>query len=87
MRKLVLVALAAGGVAWWMGWLPATWDARALVSDRAACDPSYPDVCISPPPPAFGCRDLEVSGFKVFGSDPHRFDPNEDGIGCGPGDL
>lgn len=85
MRTLVLMAVVAGGVAWWMGWLPETWDARALVTDRANCDSSYPDVCISSPPPHYTCADLEVSSFKVFGDDPHGFDPDEDGIGCVPG--
>lgn len=85
MRKLVLVAVVAGGVAWWMGWRP-SWDVRTWVSDRTGCEPSYPDVCISPPPPLFRCRDLEVASFKVFGSYPHRFDPDGDGIGCAPGD-
>lgn len=87
MRKLILMAVMVAGVSWWMGWLPEDWDARAWVSDRRDCDPSYPDVCISGPPPALACADLEVSGFKVFGADPHRFDRNQDGIGCDAGDL
>jgi hypothetical protein len=57
---------------------------------RGACDPSYPDVCITPPPPDLDCRDVPYADIRVVGSDPHRLDgpydgsiPNEpDGIGC-----
>jgi hypothetical protein len=57
---------------------------------RGACDPSYPDVCIPPPPPDVDCRDVPYADIRVVGSDPHRLDgpydgsiPNEpDGIGC-----
>ena len=54
-----------------------TRDARA-----ARCDPSYPDVCIPPPPPDLDCRDVRASGFRVVGADPHRFDGDRDGVGC-----
>jgi hypothetical protein len=46
------------------------------------CDPSYPTVCIPPPPPDLDCADVNASGFKVVGSDPHGFDGDNDGIGC-----
>jgi hypothetical protein len=46
------------------------------------CDPSYPTVCIPPPPPDLDCADVNASGFKVVGSDPHGFDGDGDGIGC-----
>jgi micrococcal nuclease len=46
------------------------------------CDPSYPDVCIPPPPPDLDCSDISQKDFKVNGSDPHRFDNNNDGTGC-----
>ena len=49
---------------------------------RSNCDPSYPDVCIPPPPPDLDCADVPYSGFAVRGSDPHRFDGDGDGIGC-----
>jgi micrococcal nuclease len=51
--------------------------------DRNNCDPSYPDVCIESPPPDLDCGDISEKNFKVIGSDPHRFDPDGDGIGCG----
>jgi hypothetical protein len=32
--------------------------------------------------PDLGCSDISERDFKVNGSDPHRFDINNDGIGC-----
>jgi hypothetical protein len=46
------------------------------------CDPSYPDVCIAPYPPDLNCGDISERGFRVTGSDPHKFDRDKDGIGC-----
>lgn len=46
------------------------------------CDPSYPTVCIPPPPPDLDCADVLYSSFKVVGADPHHFDGDRDGIGC-----
>ncbi|MGH2724416.1 MAG: hypothetical protein ACRDI0_09170 [Actinomycetota bacterium] len=46
------------------------------------CHPSYPTVCIPPPPPDLDCADVNASGFQVVGSDPHGFDGDNDGIGC-----
>jgi micrococcal nuclease len=46
------------------------------------CDPSYPTVCISPPPPDLDCGDIPYRRFAVVGSDPHRFDGDNDGVGC-----
>lgn len=49
-----------------------------------SCDPSYPDVCIPPKYEAgdLDCSDVEYRRFRVVGSDPHRFDADDDGIGC-----
>lgn len=47
-----------------------------------SCDPSYPDVCIPPPPPNLDCTDIEYRDFVVLQPDPHGFDGNYDGIGC-----
>lgn len=52
------------------------------VPPRANCDPSYPDVCIPPPPPDLDCGDISYRRFRVIGNDPHRFDGDNDGIGC-----
>jgi micrococcal nuclease len=49
------------------------------------CDPSYPDVCIPPPPPDLDCKDIPYRRFRVVGADPHRFDGDHDGIGCESG--
>ena len=46
------------------------------------CDSSYPDVCISPPPPDLNCSDISYKDFKVLSPDPHGFDREGDGIGC-----
>jgi len=54
------------------------WGAAA----RRECNPSYPDVCIPPPPPDLDCRDIPYRRFRVLPPDPHRFDGDGDGIGC-----
>lgn len=46
------------------------------------CDPAYPTVCIPPAPPDLDCGDIPFRRFKVLAPDPHRFDGNQDGIGC-----
>jgi micrococcal nuclease len=46
------------------------------------CDPSYPTVCIVPPPPDLNCSDVPYRRFDVVGPDPHGFDGDNDGIGC-----
>ena len=47
-----------------------------------SCDPSYPTVCIPPPPPDLDCGDIPYKRFKVLPPDPHGFDRDRDGIGC-----
>ena len=48
-----------------------------------SCDPSYPDVCIPPPPPDLDCGDIPYRNFRVLPPDPHRLDGRDgDGIGC-----
>ncbi len=49
---------------------------------QSNCDPSYPDVCIPPPPPDLDCGEISHRRFKVVPPDPHRFDRDNDGIGC-----
>ena len=51
-------------------------------SNSDNCDPSYPTVCIPPPPPDLDCGEISHRRFQVIGSDPHRFDGDGDGIGC-----
>jgi micrococcal nuclease len=46
-----------------------------------ACDPSYPDACIPPPPPDLDCADIGKK-VRVRPPDPHRLDADHDGWGC-----
>lgn len=46
------------------------------------CSPSYPGVCIPPPPPDLDCGDISFRNFAVLPPDPHDFDTDNDGIGC-----
>jgi hypothetical protein len=50
--------------------------------DPATCHPSYPSVCIPPPPPDLDCGDIVYRRFTVLPPDPHNFDSDDDGIGC-----
>jgi hypothetical protein len=49
---------------------------------QPSCDPSYPDHCISSPPPNLKCDEIPFDDFKVNLPDPHGFDGDNDGIGC-----
>jgi hypothetical protein len=46
------------------------------------CHPSYPTVCIPPPPPDLDCGQIRHRNFVVRPPDPHGFDGNNDGRGC-----
>ena len=46
------------------------------------CYPSYPTVCIAPPPPDLDCPEVAYTNFEVRQPDPHHFDRDKDGIGC-----
>lgn len=48
----------------------------------SGCDPSYPTVCIPSPPPDLDCSQISFHNFTVLPPDPHRFDGNDDGVGC-----
>ena len=66
---------------------PATTDGGAAPTPPrgivgGGCDPSYPTVCIPPPPPDLDCSDIDHRRFRVVQPDPHRFDGEGDGIGC-----
>jgi hypothetical protein len=52
------------------------------VEGTDGCDPSYPDVCIAPPPPDLNCDDVPNDDIRVVGDDPHGLDGDSDGIGC-----
>ena len=46
------------------------------------CEPSYPTICVPPPPPDLNCSDIPHVNFPVLPPDPHNFDSDNDGIGC-----
>jgi micrococcal nuclease len=58
--------------------------ATADNASNSNCDPAYPDedVCIPSPPPDLDCGEIEYDNFTVREPDPHRFDGDDDGIGC-----
>jgi hypothetical protein len=49
------------------------------------CHPAYPTVCIPPPPPDLDCPQIPFRRFAVRPPDPHRFDADNDGVGCESG--
>ncbi len=51
-------------------------------SKTGRCDPSYPGVCIPPPPPDLDCKDIPDRHFRVLPPDPHHLDGDHDGWGC-----
>lgn len=65
--------------------LPTATPRPAATQRPSNCDPSYPTVCIPPPPPDLDCGDIPYRRFKVLPPDPHRFDGDHDGIGCESG--
>jgi uncharacterized repeat protein (TIGR01451 family) len=54
--------------------------------NQLGCDPSYPTVCIPPPPPDLNCADIPFRNFRVLrdipNADPHDLDGTHDGVGC-----
>lgn len=59
--------------------------ATATATKLPNCSPAYPTVCIPPPPPDLDCGDIPYRNFTVLPPDPHRFDSDDDGIGCESG--
>lgn len=51
-------------------------------TEQTNCAPSYPTVCIPPSPPDLDCGDIPYRNFTVLSPDPHRFDGDNDGVGC-----
>lgn len=56
--------------------------ARQPTAKPPSCDPSYPDVCIPPPPPDLDCIHVPYRNFKVIPPDTHGLDSDGNGIGC-----
>lgn len=44
--------------------------------------PGLPDGVHPPPPPGLDCGQITDRRFEVLPLDPHRFDGNNDGVGC-----
>ena len=65
-------------------WVQSDGSRSVTIPDASRCDPSYPGVCIPPPPPDLNCGDVSVRLFRVVGVDPHEFDRDGDGVGCEP---
>jgi len=86
LRVAIAPALASGAPAPGGTSVPTTGPTPAPTATagpaRDACDPSYPTVCIPPPPPDLNCGDIPYRNFTVLPPDPHRFDGDHDGIGC-----
>jgi hypothetical protein len=61
---------------------PPTTTTTTTTTPAPNCDPSYPTVCIPPPPPDLNCADIPYTNFKVLPPDPHHFDGDHDGLGC-----
>jgi micrococcal nuclease len=59
-------------------------DVDVVQVESEDCDPAYPDedTCIPSPPPDLDCGDIDHKDFTVEEPDPHRFDRDNDGIGC-----
>jgi micrococcal nuclease len=83
--ELERVAREDGVGLWGLAAEPAQGEIPAPVQ-RGDCDPSYPEVCIPPPPPDLSCEEMRdkygYENFQVVAPDSHRFDGNDDGFGC-----
>ena len=74
---------------WAPGFLPsptpfavASGTGYGLTGSRGNCDPSYPTVCIPPPPPDLDCTDIPYRDFPVLPPDDQHFDGDHNGLGC-----
>jgi PKD repeat protein len=64
---------------------PTVEEPLAEETQETACNSSYPDMCIPPPPPNLTCDDVGARNFEVVPPDPHGFDGDNDEIGCETG--
>lgn len=81
---LLLVVIAASGAEGSAAEGSAVFVPFAAGGSRPAgeCEPSYPTICLPPPPPDLDCPDIPYKDFVVLPPDPHRLDADKDGIGC-----
>ena len=63
---------------------PAPPPSTLLPGRPRVCDAAYPTVCIPPPPPMLTCQEIRNRQFVVLPPDPHKLDPDGNGIGCEP---
>ena len=75
------MALAAGSGLWAAAGVSGGQES-ATPPPAGNCDPSYPTVCIPPPPPDLDCSQIPNRRFQVLPPDPLRFDGDHDGVGC-----
>lgn len=63
---------------------PTSASSRVVPNAASRCHPSYPDICLPPPPPDLDCSDISARRFRVLHEygDPHKLDRDKDGIGC-----
>ncbi|MGH3859177.1 hypothetical protein [Actinokineospora sp.] len=52
------------------------------LSTKPGCDPSYPTMCLALTGPDLDCYQIPQRRFPVHAPDRHRFDPDNDGVGC-----
>ena len=72
------VVLASAGAEHPPVFLPAVMGSRPA----AECAPSYPTICLHPPPPDLDCDEIPHTDFPVLPPDEHHLDADKDGIGC-----
>ena len=91
MKRLYILAVAPT-ISGWI-YVPATYFSPLLTNGYQSYlpiilnnpidyDPSYPEICIPPPPPDLDCGGFPHRKFQVLPPDPHNFDGDGDGIGC-----
>jgi micrococcal nuclease len=82
-------ARAAGIGRWGASPTPVATAPPATPVAQTNCEPSYPGICIPIGSPDLDCGDISWRRFVVLwdvpNPDPHRFDGDQDGIGCESG--
>ncbi len=83
LRGIVAAAVAAVALASARAESPPVFLPAVMGSRPAAeCSPSYPTICLHPPPPDLDCDEIPHTDFPVLPPDEHHLDADKDGIGC-----
>jgi len=53
-----------------------------FVAGGHVCEPSYPTLCLPPPPPDLNCPQIPYNDFAAVPPDAHHLDADDDGIAC-----